>query len=285
MMLHNKTVLVTGGNAGIGIWTVIGAARLGAHVIMVARSAERGEAALALARQHAHSDKIDLLVADLASQHAIHALCAEIKARYPTLDVLINNAAVIPGERHLTVDGFEEQFAVNHLAYMTLTLGLLDLLRASASARIVNVSSQLHANGQIVWDDLHSATRYDGWQVYCNTKLMNVLFTMELARRLAGTAVTVKVTVNALHPGVIETNLSRDLRRASFRGYQLLNPAAEHGAETSLYLASSPEVEGVTGRYFDNRREKAAAAHARDVDAAQRLWEVSLRLIDQARLT
>lgn len=273
--MQGKLAMVTGGNTGIGIWTVIGLAKQGAQVIMVARNQQRGEEALRLARETAGSDEITLMVADLASLASIRALAAAFKAQYSQLDVLVNNAAIIPEQRRVTGDGLEEQFQVNHLAPFYLTHLLLDALKASRAARVVNVSSQLHANGELHWDDLQSEVNYSGWQVYCNTKLYNVLFTYELARHLAGTG----ITANALHPGVIETNLSREIRRGSYGGYITLNPAAERGAATSLHLATSPEVEGVTGKYFDNLREKQSSPRSHDAEAARRLWAVSAAMV------
>ncbi|MBX3080994.1 MAG: SDR family oxidoreductase [Anaerolineae bacterium] len=273
--MHEKVAIVTGGNSGIGIWTVIGLARLGFRVVMVSRTQERGDIALPLAKEHAQSDKIDLMLAELGSLKSICAFADSFKRRYDRLDVLVNNAAVMPEHRRVTEDGYEEQFAVNHLAYFALTAHLLDWLKASAPSRIVNVSSQLHASGRIEWDDLQSAHHpqaYNSRQVYCNTKLMNVLFTNELARQLDGS----NVTANALHPGVIDTNLSRERRRG---GYVTLNPNAEHGAATSLYVATSPALENVTGRYFDNSRERESSAPARDMDAAKRLWKITADLM------
>jgi retinol dehydrogenase 12 len=270
--MGDKIAIVTGGNSGIGIWTVIGLAKLGMRVIMVSRTQERGETAVQLARQHAHSDQIDLMLADLASLKSIRSFADDFKRKYDRLDILINNAAVMAEQRRVTEDGFEEQFAVNHMSYFALTTHLLDLIKSSAPARIVNVASQLHASGHIDWDDLQSERgSYYGRQVYCNTKLMNVLFTNELARQLKGT----NVTANALHPGVIDTNLSRERHGK----YTVLNPSAEHGADTSLYVATSPAVEGFTGRYFDHSREKEATAAARDMATAQRLWTVSAALM------
>lgn len=267
-----KIAIVTGGTTGIGIWTVIGLAKLGVHVVMPSRTQERGEAAVQVARQHAHTDHIEMMLADLASLQSIRQFADAFKQKYDRLDILINNAAVLAEQRRVTEDGFEEQFAVNHLAYFALTTHLLELLKASAPARVVNVASQLHASGRIDWDDLQSEHgSYNGRQVYCNTKLMNVLFTNELARQLTGT----QVTANALHPGVLDTNLYRERRGT----YTLLNSAAEHGADTSLYVATSPAVETVTGRYFDTSREKPAAVSARDMAAAQRLWTISASMM------
>jgi NAD(P)-dependent dehydrogenase (short-subunit alcohol dehydrogenase family) len=266
--MAEQIAIVTGGTTGIGIWTVIGLAKRGFRVIMPSRSQERGETAVKVAREHAGSDKIEAMAADLASLKSIKSFVDAFKQRYDRLDVLINNAAVLAEQRRVTEDGFEEQFAVNHLSYFALTTHLLDLLKASAPTRVVNVSSQLHASGHIDWDNLQSERgAYNGRQVYCNTKLMNVLFTNELARQLSGT----QVTANALHPGVLDTNLYRERNKT----YTVINPDAERGADTSLYVATSPAVETVTARYFDNSRERQSSAESRDMAAAQRLWTLS----------
>ncbi|MCP4426089.1 MAG: SDR family NAD(P)-dependent oxidoreductase, partial [Chloroflexi bacterium] len=196
--MKGKICLVTGGNAGIGKATAVGLAQMGATVVIVARSPERGEPALADIRRQSGNDAVDLLIADLSSQLQIRQLAADFQRQYPQLHVLVNNAGVIPPTRQLSEDGLEMQFAVNHLAYFLLTYLLLDKLKASAPARIVNVSSMVHSWSSIDFTDLQNEKRYDPSDIYAQTKLMNVLFTYELARRLDGT----DVTVNCLHPGV-----------------------------------------------------------------------------------
>ncbi len=271
--MKGKVCLVTGANAGIGQATALGLAQLGATVIMVCRSRERGEAAQAEIQAQSSNDKVDLLLADLSSQAEIRRLAVEIEARYADLHVLINNAAIIPQQRRETAAHLEIQFAVNHLAYFLLTNLLRDKLKASAPARIVVVASQVHASGVIDFDDLQATRNYRPSQVYANTKLANVLFTYELARRLAGSG----VTANCLHPGVVATNLLNDYIGVP-QGRRDRGIEARKGAQTSLYLATSPEVAGVSGRYFVNREAAPSSAVSYDEELAQRLWQVSAEL-------
>ncbi|MCB9422017.1 MAG: SDR family oxidoreductase [Ardenticatenaceae bacterium] len=270
--MNEQVCLITGGNTGIGLATAIGLAQLGVHIVIVSRDRNRGETAVTQIKQAANNTHVDLLVADLSSQAQIRRLADEFLERNNRLDVLVNNAGVIPQTRQVTEDGYELQFAVNHLAYFLLTNLLLDLIKASAPARIVNVSSQVHAWATIDFDDLQNERRYNPTGVYGQTKLMNVLFTYELARRLEGTA----VTANCLHPGVISTNLnaaymgrSQDMASMS----QLMD-----GAQTSIYLASSPEVEGVTGKYFSHQRTQRSADLSYDESVAAKLWQISARM-------
>ncbi len=279
--MHNKVCIVTGANAGIGKATALGLAKRGAIVVMVCRSQRRGEAALAQIKQESGNEAVSLLLADLASQASIRQLAASFKARYHALHVLINNAGIIPRRRTVTADGLETQFAVNHLAYFLLTNLLLDVLQASAPARIINVSSAVHHGASIPFDDLQSEKSYRPYTVYTQTKLANILFTYELARRLAGT----RVSVNCLHPGVIATNLLSDAMGMP-RGLRFTTRAVgaspEEGARTSLYLATSPEVEGVSGKYFVNNGEAQSSPMSYEEGVARRLWEVSARLIGPA---
>ena len=271
--MKGKVCLVTGANAGIGQATALGLAQLGATVIMVCRSRERGEAARAEIQAQSGNDKVDLLLADLASQAEIRRLAVEIEARYADLHVLINNAAIIPQQRRETAEHLEMQFAVNHLAYFLLTNLLVDKLKASAPARIVVVASQVHASGVIDFDDLQARRNYRPSQVYANTKLANVLFTYELARRLKGSG----VIANCLHPGVVATNLLNDYMGVP-QGRRDRGIETSKGAQTSLYLATSPEVAGVSGRYFVNREAASSSAVSYDKELAQRLWQVSAEL-------
>ena len=271
--MNGKVCLVTGASAGIGQATALGLARLGATVIMVGRNQARGEAAQAEIRQQSGNDKVDLLLADLSSQTEIRSLAAEINSRYVELHVLINNAAIIPQQRQETADHLEMQFAVNHLAYFLLTNLLLDKLKASAPARIVNVASQVHANGVINFDDLQASRNYHPSQVYRNTKLANVLFTYELARRLRGSG----VTANCLHPGVVATDLLNDYMGVP-HGQRGRGMDASKGAQTSLYLATSPEVAGTSGKYYVNQESQRSAAVSYDENLARRLWQVSAEL-------
>ena len=280
--MQGKVMMVTGANVGIGLATAKGLARQGAHVVMVARSRSKGEAALSELKRELPGAQATLLLADLSKQADIRALASEFKRHFDRLDVLINNAAIIPAKREVNADGLEMQFAVNHLAPFLLTHLLLDVLRASAPSRIVNVSSSAHTEGKIDLDDLQHARIYDmprfplaGWQAYSNTKLLNVLFTYALARRLEGTS----VTANCLHPGVISTQLVRTSPWIFQRIYGLVMPKPERGARTSIYLATSPEVAGVSGQYFgDNCNALPSSDASHDRALQEQIWAISERL-------
>ncbi|MFQ5802784.1 MAG: SDR family oxidoreductase [Candidatus Methylomirabilales bacterium] len=267
--------MVTGANAGIGKSTALGLAKTGATVVMVCRNRERGEAALTKIKQDSGNDAVSLLLANLSSQAAIQQLAQDFKARYPTLHVLINNAGIILKKRVLTEDKLETQFALNHLAYFLLTNLLLDELKASAPARIVNVSSTVHQGASIDFDDLQSEGSYRPGRVYAQTKLANVLFTYELARRLEGT----QVTANCLHPGGIATNLLADYLPRPLRfTAKIIGASPEKGAQTPVYLATSPQVEGVSGKYFVNQKAVQSSKASYDTTTASRLWRVSAEL-------
>jgi NAD(P)-dependent dehydrogenase (short-subunit alcohol dehydrogenase family) len=266
--MKDKTILVTGATDGIGKQTALELAGMGARVLLHGRSRARAEATLSEIRSATASRSLDLFVADLASIQQVHQLAAAVSEKYDRLHVLINNAGLIMNERQLTEDGLETTFAVNHLAHFLLTHLLLDSLKRSAPARIVNVSSMTHQGVQVDFDNLQGERSYSGYGAYSLSKLANILFTYELAERLAGTG----VTANALHPGVIGTKLLRQ----GFGGAGGGDLGA--GAQTPLYLASSPEVEGVTGQYFIRRQAVEPSALAYDRDLRRRFWEVSERL-------
>ena len=250
--MHDRICLVTGATSGIGKATTLALATAGARVILVGRSLEKGESTRAEIVRGSGNDRVDLLVADLSSQQAIRHLAAEIDNRYPHLHVLVNNAGGIWSKRLVTVDGLETTFAVNHLAYFLLTSLLLNLLKASADARVVNVGSAWHS-GVINFDDLQSEQSYSMLRAYRQSKLANLLFTYELARRLAGSG----VTANAVHPGFVASSFGRHAGWFSY-GTVLAKPfgkSPEQGARTSIYLASSPEVDGVSGKYFIDCKE------------------------------
>lgn len=279
--MAGKVCLITGANSGIGKVTAEALASLGAHVIMVCRDRGRGEAAAADVERAAEGANIDLLIADLSSQASIRELAAEINKRYERLDVLVNNAGALFTSRSVTIDGYETTFATNHLAYFLLTHLLLGLLKKSAPSRIVNVSSRAHARATMRFEDLQSERGYSPSRVYGQSKLANVLFTNELARRLEGTG----VTANSLHPGVVRTGFAKnnsgllgELVAAGARVAGMFFVSPERGAETSIYLASSDEVEGVTGKYFSLSRETPSNAESRDPEVARRLWEISEQL-------
>jgi NAD(P)-dependent dehydrogenase (short-subunit alcohol dehydrogenase family) len=272
--LSGRICIVTGANRGIGRATAEGLAELGATLILVCRRIEEGQA---VAREIARGRPVpDVVGADLSSQASIRQAAAEIQARYPRLHVLINNAGIIPPRREVTVDGLEMQFAVNHLGYFLLTNLLLPQLRAGAPSRIISVSSGAHAH-TLDFTDLQSERGYDAKEVYRRTKLANVLFTYELARRLGASG----VTVNALEPGVVATRMLADYMGVPRGGAGVdstFGASPEEGAETSIYLAASPEVETVTGKYFARKRPVASSRESYDEATARRLWEVSERL-------
>lgn len=274
---EDRIALVTGANAGIGLETVRGLARAGMRVVMVCRNQERGQRALAEVRENTGSEELALLLCDLSSQASIRELAKAFHERFSTLHVLVNNAAVICSGRELTDDGIERQFAVNHLAPFLLTNLLLETMKQSAPARIINVSSQMHQRTKFDWENLQGEKRYHPRQIYAQTKLANVLFTKELARRLEGTG----VTANALHPGTVATGLfGRFLGLPSWLGFltDWLGISPEQGAETSLYLATSPDVAETTGKYFRKCRPIACNPVAEDPQIAKKLWDVSEEL-------
>ena len=278
-IMQGKTVLITGANQGIGKAAAIELARRGARVLLVARNAEKGRAALAEVQAASPGREGELFVADLASLADVRRLAAEVKARHHRLDVLLNNAGVFVPERHTTVDGLEETFAVNHLAPFLLTHELLDLLKASAPARVVTVSSEAHRGARMSWDDLQfSRGGYRGWRAYGQSKLANVLFTYELSRKLEGT----RVTANALHPGVIASGFGQTYPGAMSFFVKVARPfllTSEEGARTSVYLASSPEVEGKTGGYYSKCRPVHSSSVSYDEASQQKLWALSLELV------
>jgi len=275
--MGEKVCLITGATSGIGKATAMGLANMGASVVMVGRDRGRGEAAMAEIKEKSPNASVDLMLADVSSQEQIHRLADNFKEAYPRLDVLINNAGLFRSERITSADGIEMTFAVNHLAYFLLTNLLLDVLKASAPSRIVNVSSGEQRNGTIDFDDLQAEKGYKGAKAYSQSKLATVLFTYELARRLEGTG----VSANCLHPGVVGTNLGSGVSGVSGFMVRALTPlmkSPEKGAETSIYLASSPEVEGLSGRYFVKKDEARSSDVSYDERIARRLWEVSAEL-------
>ena len=275
--MTGRTVLVTGGTGGIGLATAAGLAELGARVGIVGRDPARTKTAAE--RLRGSGGEVDVFVADLSSQQEVRRLAKEVLAAYPRLDVLVNNVGGYWATRHTTVDGLEHTFAVNHLAPFLLTNLLLDRLRASAPARVVTVSSGAQAMGTIDFEDLQGEHDYSGQRAYNQSKLANVMFTYELARRLQGSG----VTANALHPGVVRTNFGREDSKGWMRlMLPVIRPflkSPERGAATSLYLASSPDVEGVSGRYFANSKPKTSSKASQDTTAAVRLWDVSAALV------
>ncbi len=276
--MKGKVCLITGANRGIGKATALGLARRGAAVIIHCRSRQLGETAREEIIAETGNGAIEVMVADLASLEAVHHLAEEVKRRHITLHVLVNNAGLAKRRHTLTEDGLETTFAVNHLAPFLLTHLLLDTLKGSAPARIVNVGSMVHRWGKIDFCDLMGQRHYSMGRAYNQSKLANVLFTRELARRLEGSG----VTVICVHPGMVVSDLGREY--TGFMGLlanKLWRPfmrSPEKGADTVIYLASSPDVAGVTGKYFANRRAVRSSKASHDPALAQRLWEVSERL-------
>ncbi|MFY9821319.1 MAG: SDR family oxidoreductase [Thermoanaerobaculia bacterium] len=274
--MQGKTCLVTGATSGIGRATALSLARQGALVVIAGRDAARTQDTVASIREEAGNRQVESLLADFSSLAEVRRLAAEFRARHSRLDVLVNNAGASFMEREMTVDGFEKTWAVNHLANFLLTLELLDLLKASAPARIVNVSSAVHAGRTLDLDRIEEEKSY-GIRGYGQSKLANVLFTYALARRLAGTG----VTANCLHPGVVSTGLVKTEGRPVIKVLlALLRPflnSPEKGAATSIYLASSPEVEGVSGKYFVKCKAVPSSPVSYDEALQEGLWELSLR--------
>ncbi len=275
--MEGKVVLITGGTSGIGKAAALTLASMGAEVVIVGRNRERGERAADEIRRESGNEKVSLMVADLSVQADVRRLAEEFKERYDRLDVLVNNAGLVQSKRTETPDGIETQLAINHLAPFLLTNLLLDLLKASAPSRIVTVSSDAHRWAKLDLDDLQSRKRYRGMQVYGTTKLANILFTRELAERLEGTG----VTANAMHPGGVNTNFGNNQRGPMsllFRAFKPFMRTPEQGADTLIYLASSPEVEGMTGKYLADRKVKVASDPAYDETLQKKLWEASEEL-------
>jgi retinol dehydrogenase 14 len=282
MSMAGKTVLVTGATGGIGKATALELARQSASVCIVARDKTKGEAVLEEIRTATGNTKLELFVADLSSMNDVRRVAQEFKAKHTKLDVLVNNAGGSFDTRQTTIDGLEYTFAFNHLAYFLLTNLLLDVLKANTPSRIINVSSGAQANGKIDFDDLMAEKRYASFNAYSASKLANVMFTYALARRLAGTG----VTVNALHPGLVGTGFGSNAKSALWRGLAALVKvfamSPQKGAETSVYLASSNEVKGISGKYFDQKKPVASSAASHDETAQERLWLESARLVGLA---
>jgi retinol dehydrogenase-14 len=281
--MTGKTVLVTGATGGIGLAAATGVASLGARVGITGRDRARADSAAAAITRESGNPAVDVFVADMSSQAEVRRLADDVLAAYPRLDVLLNNVGGFWAHRHVTADGLEHTFALNHVAPFLLTNLLLDRLIASAPARIVTVSSGAQSMGKIDFDDLMGERKYSGQQAYNQSKLANVMFTYELARRLEGTG----VSANALHPGVTRTAFgAEDPTGAMAPLIAVLRPfmkSPELGADTAVYLASSRDVEGVTGRYFADRKAKKSNKSSYDTGTTARLWEVSADLVGLTR--
>lgn len=274
----NKTCLITGANTGIGKETALDLAGRGAKVVMVCRDRQRGSKAQAeVQAQGTHP--VELLVGDLSLQSDVRRVAEQFTQRHDQLHVLIHNAGVVMPKRRMTPDGIETTFATNHLGPFLLTDLLLDTLAASTPARIIVVASQVEARGRINFDDLNLESDYEPLTAYDQSKLANVLFTYELARRLSGK----DITVNCLHPGVIATNLLCDYMgrpRALSKLQRLTNPGPKKGAEASIRLATAPELTGISGKYFKGKSEASSSKQSYDANLAKRLWDVSTALVN-----
>lgn len=278
--MQGKTCIVTGASSGIGKAAALELAARGANVVLVCRDADRGDVAMREVASQG-GGTVELFLADLSAQQDIRRVAAEILAKYPRVDVLVNNAGGIFGQRQLTADGLELTFALNHLAYFLLSNLLLERIRASAPARIINVSSGAHHMGRLDWDNLQGEQGYSAMRAYGLSKLANVLFTYELARRTAGTG----VAVNCMHPGAVATSFAATgtkMMQTFFRLFKPLLRTPERGADTIVWLAASPEVEGVNGKFFMDRKETRSSRLSYDEQAARRLWDESARLVGLA---
>ncbi|KAA1187452.1 Fatty acyl-CoA reductase [compost metagenome] len=273
--MRGKIALVTGANSGMGLATTVELARKGAKVIMVCRNRQRGEEALAAAKQKSHSEDIELMLCDLASLESIRSFAEEFTRKYPILDILINNAGVVTIKRQLTKDGFEMDLGVNHLGHFLLTNLLLEPLKAAEQGRIVVVASGAYKIGALHYEDPTLARRFNPAKAYARSKLANILFTKELAARLQGT----RVTVNCVHPGAVGTNIGVN-RETGFGksilkllSYFFLTP--EQGADTAIYLATESDLQEVTGQYYYRRKNQELTPRAQNKQEAQRLWQWS----------
>ena len=282
MTMQGRICLITGGTNGIGKSTARELARMGATVVIVGRSAQKTRQVVEEIRLATGNKNVDSLLADLSSQQKVRSLASDFKSKYSQLHVLLNNAGGTFMTRQQSVDGIEMTFALNHLAYFLLTNLLLDTIMASTPARIINVSSDAHSGGKIDFDNLQGERSYSSFGPYGNSKLANILFTTELARRLEGTG----VTVNALHPGLTSTGFGKNnpgfLMKIMGAVIPLIARSPEKGAETSIYLASSPEVQSITGKYFVDCKVTQPAALAVDRTVARRLWDVSAEMVHLA---
>lgn len=280
--MNGKTCVVTGANSGIGFATAKALAEKGARVLLLCRNEEKGKRALEEIHTHTGNDQLELHLVDLASQARIREVGTAIRENYPVVDVLVNNAGTWISERTFTDKGIEKVFAVNHLAYVLLTHMLYPSLREASDARIVNVASDNHYDTQIHFEDLYLSKNYHGLRSYAQSKLGNVMFTMELDRRKPHE----HISVNAVQPGLVHTDiglkdtnwlhaLAWKVRRTFWK-----SKSPEQGAATSIFLASSPEAQGKSGQYWDNCRPKPPAQSAQDPEQTARLWEISLELCE-----
>ncbi|WP_224247605.1 SDR family oxidoreductase [Hyalangium gracile] len=279
--MKGKRCLVTGATQGIGRVAALELAKAGASVVIVGRDPARTQETVQALRQQSGNPEVEAIVGDLALLEEVRRVAREYSSRYSRLDVLLNNAGALFGQRQLTSEGYERTFALNHLAYFALTRDLLELLGRGAPSRVVNLASAVHSMARIDFDDLMTERSYTGMRAYSRSKLANVMFTLELARRLQGR----NVTATCVHPGMVLTNFGQgNLGLMGKLIGPLLRPFTlrpEQGADTPVWLASSPEVEGVTGKYFIRRKERKVNRQALDAAARERLWDVSEQLVNR----
>ena len=273
-LLKDKICLVTGATSGIGLETAGSLAELGATVIITGRNEDIGKKVVSDIKNRTGNGFIELLIADFASQAEVRRLASEVKERYDRLDVLINNAGLYQPDHTLTADGVELTFAVNYLAPFLLTHELVDLLSKGAPSRVINMSSSFHVRGKINFDDINFTKDYSGMQAYMNTKLALLHFTYQMAENIQ----ELGITVNAVHPGIVKTNLPRQRGFYSFLLRLLPFITAKKGAETSIYLASSPDVRDITGKYFVKKKPKETSEASYDMEVRKKLWELSSKL-------
>ena len=275
--MKGKVCLITGANSGIGRAAAFELARMGASLVLVCRDGAKGEAVVKAIQGQTGNRSVELMIADLSSLRQVRRLAEGFRSKFPKLDVLINNAGVLHGRRVLTEDGYETTFATNHLAPFLLTHLLMDRLKTAAPSRVVAVASIAEKSGRIDMDNLQGERRYRGFENYCHSKLANVLFTLELARRLQGTG----VTANCLHPGVVATHLGQTQFGPLALFIKAIKPffiSPERGGRTTVYLASAEELTGVSGKYFEDNEAKDPSPQSRRDDLARELWQASARL-------
>jgi NAD(P)-dependent dehydrogenase (short-subunit alcohol dehydrogenase family) len=275
--MEGKVVLITGATSGIGRETAYGLASMGASVVIFARNGEKAALVMDEIKERARNEDMNFINCDLASLDSVRKAVGDFKSRYQRLDVLIDNAGLISGKRKVTVDGFEYTFQVNHLSHFLLTNMLLDVLKKSAPSRVVIVGSSAHVGAHLDFNNLMLEKDYSAFKAYGRSKLANLLFCFELARRLEGT----EVTANCLHPGVVRTHFGHDLSGVAKVFFPILSPfmiSARKGASTLVYLASSPEVVKISGKYFSKKIVRSSSEESMDLEIAKRLWEVSATL-------
>lgn len=276
--MQGKTVIVTGATNGIGYVAARELARMGTQTVLVSRSAEKCAQSVEKIKKETGNAQVEFIAADLSTKAGVQRTAHEFKKRHTHLDVLLNNAGALFMSRQVSADGMEMTIALNHLNYFHLTILLLDVLKASGPARIVNVSSDAHRGGKIRLDDIQLTAGYSGFGAYSQSKLANVLFTYELARKLEGT----KVSANALHPGFVNTGFAKnngDLFKFVMGLFKPMQRKVEDGAKTSIYLASAPDVEGMSGKYFADSKAVESDPASYDKNTAEKLWNISLEMI------